>query len=85
MNTVSLQTNDLKPIIKWAGGKNKIIEHFKVLYEAANHKRYFDLFSGSLSLPLSLKPKKGIFNDINIWLINLYQVIKDDLTALKKS
>ena len=84
MNNVSLQTNELKPIIKWAGGKNKIIEHFKPLYDSANHKRYFDLFSGSLSLPLLLKPKKATFNDINIWLINLYQTIKDNLTDLKK-
>jgi|TARA_B100000524_G_scaffold342260_1_gene237123 DNA adenine methylase len=84
MNNVSLQTNYLKPIIKWAGGKNKILEHFKILYESAQHKRYFDLFSGSLSLPLILKPKKATFNDINIWLINLYQVIKDDLTLLEQ-
>jgi len=84
MNNVSLQTNYLKPIIKWAGGKNKILEHFKILYDSAQHKRYFDLFSGSLSLPLILKPKKATFNDINIWLINLYQIVKDQLPKLLK-
>lgn len=84
MNNVSLQTNYLKPIIKWAGGKNKILEHFKILYDSAQHKRYFDLFSGSLSLPLILKPKKSTFNDINIWLINLYQIVKDQLPKLLK-
>lgn len=84
MNNVSIKTNYLKPIIKWAGGKNKILEHFKILYESAQHKRYFDLFSGSLSLPLILKPKKATFNDINIWLINLYQIVKDQLPKLLK-
>ena len=85
MTSVSLQTNsnDLKPIIKWAGGKNKIFDHFKILYKSANHKRYIDLFSGSLSLPLLLQPNNAIFNDINYWLINLYQVIKDNLPELK--
>lgn len=78
----TLQINNLKPIIKWAGGKNKILEHFRILYNSTNHKRYIDLFSGSLSLPLILKPKKAIFNDINIWLINLYQVIKEQLPEL---
>ena len=88
MSNASLQVksteSELKPVIKWAGGKNKIIQEFKILYDSANHKRYFDLFCGSLSLPLLLKPKKAIFNDINTWLINLYQVIKDDLPLLKK-
>lgn len=71
-----------KPIIKWAGGKNKIIEKFKPLYERAKPKRYIDLFSGSLSLPLlidsmNLSTKKSIFNDINKWLINVYKHCKD--------
>jgi len=81
---VSLQENEVKPVIKWAGGKNKIIEHFEKLYKLANHKRYFDLFCGSLSLPLLLKSNKATFNDINIWLINLYKVIKNELPSLKK-
>jgi len=87
MSNVSLKTieYEVKPIIKWAGGKNKIIEHFRLLYNSANHKRFFDLFCGSLSLPLLLRPKKATFNDINIWLINMYKVIKDDVTLLKKS
>ena len=86
MSNVSLQTteNEVKPVIKWAGGKNKIIEDFRLLYNSANHKRYFDLFCGSLSLPLLLRAKKATFNDINTWLINTYQVIKDDITLLKK-
>ena len=77
-------SNDLKPILKWAGGKNKIIVHFEKLYNSSGHKRYVDLFCGSLSLPLLLKPKNAIFNDINNCLINVYEIVRDNLDDLKK-
>tara|TARA_B100001093_G_C26858371_1_gene1028587 strand:+ start:6704 stop:7609 length:906 start_codon:yes stop_codon:yes gene_type:complete len=81
---LSLETNKPKPIIKWAGGKSKIIDHFEKLYKISNYRRYIDLFCGSLSLPLYLTPNNAVFNDINIWLINLYKVIKKNPSELKK-
>ena len=83
-NSITIDNSELKPIIKWAGGKSKIFTHFKRLYDFSECERYFDLFCGSLSLPIELKPKKAVFNDINIWLINLYKNIKDNLPQLKK-
>lgn len=83
-NSILIDNSELKPVIKWAGGKSKIISQFSKLYSLVNCDRYFDLFCGSLSLPLELKPKKAVFNDINIWLINLYKNIKDNLPTLKK-
>ena len=80
---LSLQIGELKPIVKWAGGKVKLYQHFKKLYYKSNCVRYIDLFSGSLSLPLLINPTTMIFNDINIWLINLYKVVKRDLSELK--
>lgn len=80
---LSLQSNELKPIVKWAGGKVKIYQHFVTLYNKSNCSRYIDLFCGSLSLPLLIEPNKTIFNDINIWLINFYKVIKNNLSSLK--
>ena len=73
---------ELKPVIKWAGGKSKIIEQFKSLYTKKKFDRYIDLFCGSLSLPILLKPINVIYNDINFWLINLYKRIKIDLSDL---
>lgn len=72
----------LHPIIKWAGGKTKILEEFTELYQIAKCERFIDLFCGSLSLPLSLKPSKAVFNDINDALINMYEIIKNDLPLL---
>ncbi len=77
-------TTNIKPIVKWAGGKSKIFSHFKTKYNTLNPDRFFDLFCGSLSLPLCLTPQNAVFNDINIWLINLYKVVKKYLPLLKK-
>lgn len=72
----------MKPIVKWAGGKNKIYDEFKTLLQSSNYNRYIDLFCGSLSLPLLFLPKQAVFNDINSALINVYKVIKTDLNNL---
>jgi DNA adenine methylase len=66
----------ITPIVKWAGGKSKIEKEFKELYDKVKPELYIDIFSGSLTLPLILLPKKAIFNDINLSLINCYKVIK---------
>lgn len=71
-----------KPVIKWAGGKTKILDQFQSLYEASDAERYVDLFCGSLSLPLALQPRNAVFNDINTPLITLYKTIKSDLDDL---
>ena len=67
---------DIKPIIKWAGGKNKIKKEFIEIYNKSKTNRFIDLFCGSLSLPLILNSKNLLINDINSWLINTYKIIK---------
>jgi len=67
----------MKPVLKWSGGKSKILPYFKVLYENVQHDRFIDLFCGSLALPLSLVEQNCVFNDINSCLINFYRVVKD--------
>lgn len=67
----------INPIVKWAGGKSKIKNVFKELYDRAEPELYVDMFCGSLTLPLTLLPKKAILNDINLPLINCYQIIKE--------
>lgn len=69
----------LSPIVKWAGGKTKILTEFTELYTIAKPNRFVDLFCGSLSIPLSIQPAKAIINDINTGLINMYKVVQQDL------
>lgn len=72
----------MNPILKWAGGKSKVFQYFSNIYNYSTHKRYIDLFCGSLSLPLQLAPKNAVFNDINSSLINVYKIIQKSPESL---
>ena len=81
--------SNLKPVVKWVGGKSLIYDRFKKLFDYSNCKRFYDLFCGSLSLHINNKklPNKIYFNDINKWLINTFEIIKkypDELIKLLK-
>lgn len=72
----------MKSPIKWAGGKSKLIPHIKELIKDLKIKRYVDLFSGSLAIPLEINFKKYVLNDINFIVINLYKIIKSNINEL---
>lgn len=85
VNKISIhKTSNIEamPIIKWAGGKSKVVD--TILDEIGNSKydTWIDLFAGSLALPLALKPKKLVINDINATLIELYKEIAKDPSNL---
>ena len=67
----------IQPIIKWAGGKTKIIPFLTEIYNYPDCNRYIDLFCGSLSIPLHFLPKKAVLNDINTGIIVLYKMVKN--------
>jgi DNA adenine methylase len=79
-----------KPFLKWAGGKTQLIEEISNLFpeEYKNEEfTYIEPFVGSgavLFWVLNNFPnlEKAIINDINIDLINTYQIIKNKPTEL---
>ena len=69
---------DLKPFIKWAGGKKRLlIELENRLPENIDEYTYYEPFIGGGALFLYLQPKKAVINDINAELMNTWRVIKD--------
>lgn len=78
---------DLKPVIKWAGGKRNImdtlISHFPSQFE-----NYHEPFLGGASVVMEmskrglLKNKQVYVSDLMEPLVNLYQVIKDNVDDL---
>lgn len=67
---------DIKPILKWAGGKTQLLSVLKSnLPESFN--TYYEPFIGGASLLLSVQPDKAVINDINPQLINLYKTIRN--------
>tara|TARA_Y100001935_G_C17282926_1_gene498584 strand:+ start:230 stop:1114 length:885 start_codon:yes stop_codon:yes gene_type:complete len=82
MNTLSEETN-IKPVLKWAGGKRELIPKIRNYYKKLNPQKYIEPFFGGgavyfdilKTINLSLK-KTSIINDINSDLIDMYRNIK---------
>lgn len=66
------------PILKWAGGKRKLIPKILRLFPRDYQKRvYHEPFIGGGALFFKIKPAKGTINDVNPRLINFYKVVRD--------
>lgn len=65
----------VKPILKWAGGKEKELEVIKS-YLPEKFDKYVEPFVGGGSVFLNFGTKKSFINDKSEELINLYKVIK---------
>ncbi len=71
---------ELRPPLKWAGGKRWQLPHLRPLWSAQSHRRLVEPFCGGLAVTLGLMPKRALLNDINPHLINFYGWLKRGLT-----
>lgn len=67
---------DMKPMIKYRGGKSKEIDHF-VRNMPKEYSRYMEPFFGGGALYFYLQPEKAIINDINYRLYSFYKEIQE--------
>jgi len=67
------------PILKWAGGKRKLIPNILRLFPK-NYRElvYHEPFVGGGAVFFKIKPEKGSINDINPRLINFYRIVRDE-------
>lgn len=76
-----------KPIVKWAGGKSRILNQLLPFFPS-EYNNYYEPFLGSGAVFFRLFPelrqqKNSIYlSDLNEELINLYQVVRDDVDGL---
>ena len=75
----AIHKNDLKPPLKWAGGKRWLVPHLKPMWEKYNTRRLVEPFCGGLSVTLGLMPSRALLNDSNEHLINFYEKVKSGL------
>lgn len=65
---------NVKPFVKWAGGKRQLLPQIKErMPEKFNN--YYEPFVGGGALFFELLPKNAVINDINKALINTYKKI----------
>lgn len=76
-----LTPNQLKPFVKWAGGKTQFLEIINLLLPA-QYNTFVEPFVGGGAVFLSVQPNKLIINDLNQELIFTYRVIKSVPQAL---
>ncbi len=69
------------PIVKWAGGKTKLLP--ELLDSApANYRRYYEPFLGGGALFFKLAPRIALLNDKNAELINTYRCLAWNVDAV---
>lgn len=72
-----------KPFLKWAGSKRKIISNVRDCIGVISNKgRLIEPFVGSGTVFMNVKAESYILSDLNMDLINLFNIIKEDPTNL---
>jgi DNA adenine methylase len=76
---VELQTLELAPPLKWAGGKRWLLPRLCELWRAHAHRRLVEPFVGGAAVALGLRPRRALLNDSNAHLINFYRWLQRGL------
>lgn len=67
----------IKPFLRWAGGKGRLVKSLiQYLPKDISKRKYIEPFVGAGSLFLALQPKKAIISDSNKHLIDTYRYIQ---------
>lgn len=69
------------PIIKWVGGKTKLLPELQSRMPA-RFNRYYEPFAGGLALFFRVAPGRAVISDANADLIALYTAVATDVNAV---
>jgi DNA adenine methylase len=76
--------SEVKPILKWAGGKTQLLNKIVPLIPD-NYSKFIEPFFGGGALFFEVNPRHAVISDSNPELINLYRVVANDVEALIRS
>ena len=85
-----LNEKNVKPFLKWAGGKGQLIKEIEHYYpfDKGDITKYAEPFVGGGAVLFDILSKYDLkevyISDINAELINTYRIIRDDIDALIK-
>lgn len=78
INTIEV---NVKPFLKWAGGKRKLLSKIQK-YIPKKFSIYYEPFVGGGAVLFYFLPKKAVISDVSEELINVYRVIKNNIDEL---
>lgn len=80
--TIGIQkTINVRPFLKWAGGKTKLIQQY-IPYFPKDYKNYYEPFLGGGAVFFYLNPPTASLTDINAELVNAYCCVKNNVEEL---
>lgn len=77
--TVPTCAGSVRPLIRWAGSKRRLLPRLAMYWSQKPHRRYLEPFAGSAALFFYINPRYALLNDINPELVNTYAAIKDNV------
>ena len=75
-DTESCARAPIRPLLRWAGSKRKLLSRLAPFWNPGRHRRYIEPFAGSACLFFELRPEKAILGDTNRELIHLYRAVR---------
>jgi DNA adenine methylase len=75
------QTTTAHPIVKWVGGKTKLLPEL-LARMPERYNRYYEAFADCAALFFRVAPKKAVLADMNADLIGLYTAVSRDVGAV---
>jgi DNA adenine methylase len=77
--------DQVRPPLKWAGGKRWQVPNLRTLWAPHASRRLVEPFCGGLAVALGLQPRAALLNDANPHLINFYNWVKRGLRVTVKT
>ena len=80
-----LKAENLKPFLRWVGGKNWLVKHLDTLLPSGGFKNYHEPFLGGGSIFFSINPANISFlSDLNKDLLSTFAMLKSDPESIIK-
>lgn len=77
-----MYNKNVSPVLKWAGGKTQLLGQLTSLMPTEEITTYCEPFLGGGAMLFRIQPGVAYVNDINVGLMNVYNVIKHFPEAL---